>query len=104
MGIRFHDVDTNKEKMTYSLVPEVITDKQVEGIRDFKKLNMESDGYTDTKTKRLIGVVPMGVLYNYAHYLGIPTERISEFYQENNCRNMTRLLNEFSAFRVVDSL
>lgn len=106
MAINFIEVTKNFDKITYQVVPELPPpDFHVDAIKEMGKLNKKTNGMTDSKAERLIGLIPYTVYYNYSLMNGITgTKQINEFYTADRGKNINRLLNEFTAFRVVDKI
>lgn len=92
----------NKDFITYAVVPEKVDDIQV---KEIKEENHDlGDGWSTDRARRKIGEIPYSVLYNYALGKGIPSHKHNDFYSENNCENIKKLLNEFEIFRVGGKL
>lgn len=102
MAIIF-EKDANNNK-SYTLIPEKIDPRVKDELAEFKKRNMETNGYSKGRTLQLVGRVPQQFMYNYAIFNGIPAHKHAEWYSEKKGRNMRRLLTEFDAFRMVDKL
>lgn len=97
MGVAIKD--WNSERVVYKVVPEEVSQQEVKSYNDNLKLDREVDGWTKDRSVRKTGEIPFSVMYNYALSKGVPSTRIWEFYREDNCKNVKRLLNEFECFR-----
>ena len=91
--------DWNSDRVIYRVVPEHVDDIVVKAQYEKNKIDAEVDGWTKDRLMRKAGEVPFEFLYNYSTAKGIPPTKMWEFYQEDNCREMKRLLNEFECFR-----
>jgi hypothetical protein len=89
----------DKEKVVYRVVPEQVSDEVISAYDEKNRFDEESMGWTEDRTMRKAGEVPFPVMYNYALAKGVPSTRIWEFFREDNCKEMKRLLNEFECFR-----
>ena len=97
MAVKFKE-SVNGE-MTYTIIPEVITPDELEHVKQTKF--MSEDGYMKgQRGYKQIGEVPYSVLYNYAKQNGVHTSEMNEWYAADKGRNMRKLLNEFTTFRL----
>ena len=97
MGVAIKD--WNADRIVYKVVPEEVSHAEFKAYNDQNKLDAEVSGWTKDRSMRKAGEVPFSFLYNYALSKGVPSTRLWDFYKEDNCINMKRLLNEFEAFR-----
>ena len=102
MGISIQNLD--EDKVTYSLVPEYVPESSIDSFKEAKKENEAINGYSKNRTQRLIGRVPWEMMYNYALSKGIPSDRVNEFFTEDNGKNMVALLNEFPVLKMVSQI
>jgi len=104
MGVQIKDYNLDKGTMEVQYVPEIIHPKTASELSDFKKENLRTNGYGEDRTTRLVGRVPLAFMYNYCGLKGIPANKMMEYFNADNGKNMTLLLEEFNAFRMVDVL
>ena len=101
MAIKIRGFD-GSGNMIGDVIPEYIPSSLKEELNVERQINSITDGYSPDKQFRKIGSIDPGVLYNYAMSKGIPNTRHSEFWAEDNGKNLLRVLNEFPVFKTVD--
>lgn len=97
MGVDIKSWD--QDKVVYKVVPEQVSEQEIKSYNDDLKLDREVNGWTKDRNMRKTAEVPFAVMYNYALSKGVKSTRIMEFYKEDNCKNLKRLINEFDVFR-----
>lgn len=104
MGVQILDFNKYTGKMSYSLVPESVPIETINELKELKKENMRTNGFSKGKTMRHIGSIPYAVLYNYALSNGVPVHKMNQYYAEGKGKNVRKLLKDVPACMVVDKL
>ena len=106
MAINITDMNERTEKMTYDIVPEIIQDEKgtIAAIKEFKKKNMESNGYGESRDYRHVAKIPPEIYWNFALFHGCAPDQVNEFYKKNNGKNMNKLLSHMPVLKTVDQL
>ena len=106
MAVNIKEYNEYTNKITYDTIPEVIGNEKYlkKALEEFKKVNMETNGFGKSGNWRHIGKIPQEVFYNYAMFKGVPVNQHMEYFSADNGKNIKKLLEEFQTFRTVDYL
>ena len=86
----------------FMFIPEKEDKRKADVFREFKKINMETNGYGVEKLGRLEARIPREVEYNYLMSKGIKPENHINYMK--NEKHYQAFLSEFPVFRMVNNV